>query len=57
MLKYKGGGFVPGVPARDLTDEEVKRYGEKRLLDTGLYKKVRVKKQTEQVPDEERAEE
>jgi len=37
MLKYKGGGFLPNVPARDLTDEEVKQYGKDRLIKSGLY--------------------
>lgn len=37
-MKYKGGGFVPGIPARDLTEDEVKRYGGvDYLLATGLY--------------------
>lgn len=41
MLRYVGKGFSLsslGVPARDLTDEEVKKYGgEKFLVGTGLY--------------------
>lgn len=37
MLKYVGFGFLPGVPARDLTDEEAKEYGRGRLLESGLY--------------------
>lgn len=41
MLKYVGdGSWLPGVPARDLTDEEVKEFGEEQLLATGLYGKV-----------------
>lgn len=40
-LKYMGGGFLPGVPARDLTDDEVKQYDEKALLNSGLYKKAK----------------
>ncbi len=41
MLKYIGDGtFAPGIPARDLTDEEVKEYGGVALLTkTGLYQK------------------
>ena len=27
MLKYLGGGYIPGVPERDLTDDEEKEYG------------------------------
>lgn len=41
MLIYTGGmfgGSVAGVPARDLSDEEVERYGgEAMLVATGLY--------------------
>ena len=45
MLIYKGNGFLPGIPARDLTDEEVKEHGgEKKLLATGLYEKEAPKK-------------
>jgi len=36
-LRYKGGGFVPLIPARDLSPEEVKQFGLERLLATGLY--------------------
>lgn len=43
-MKYKGNGFLQGVPARDLTDDEVKLYGFKRLLDSGLYEEERKKK-------------
>jgi hypothetical protein len=38
MLKYKGGGFIPDVPARDLTDDEATCFGGASLLvSTGLY--------------------
>ena len=38
MLKYIGNGFIPGIPARDLNDAEVKKYGGvKFLLSLGLY--------------------
>lgn len=40
-LRYTGGGyggFLPGLPARDLSDEEVEALGgEKALVKTGLY--------------------
>lgn len=37
-LKYVGGGFLPGVPARDLSAEEVEEYGGAALLlASGLY--------------------
>ncbi len=39
-LKYIGdGSFLVGIPARDLTSDEVKTYNEKLLLDSGLYAK------------------
>lgn len=42
MLKYIGNRFIPGIPARDLTDDEVEKHGgEKKLVATGLYKKAR----------------
>jgi hypothetical protein len=44
MLRYLGGGFIRGVPARNLTDDEAKKYGKARLLKSGLYKEVKEKK-------------
>ena len=43
MLKYiKGSGFIAGIPARDLSDEDVKLYGGVRaLVATGLYEQER----------------
>jgi len=37
-MKYIGKGFIVGVPARDLTEEEVKIHGKGKLLSSGLYK-------------------
>jgi hypothetical protein len=37
MLRYVGGGFLPGVPARNLTDEEARVHGEAVLLASGYY--------------------
>jgi len=37
MFRYIGGGYLVGVPARNLTEEEVKLYGKDRLLNSGLY--------------------
>jgi hypothetical protein len=40
MLIYIGeGAFLPGFPARDLTDEEVARWGIEFCLSSGLYRK------------------
>ena len=37
-LKYVGKGFLPGIPARDLSKEEVEKLGGKdALIATGLY--------------------
>lgn len=40
-LKYVGAGFLPGVPARDLTEAEVREHGGLRELKaSGLYADV-----------------
>lgn len=40
MLIYLGGGYLKGIPARNLTKEEVKECGGvKKLVDSGLYAK------------------
>jgi hypothetical protein len=52
MLKYVGGGFLRGVPARNLSDEEVKRFGKVRLLKSGLYKEVKDKKPAQKADKE-----
>ena len=37
-LTYVGGGFLPGVPARDLSEDEAAEYGgAEALLACGLY--------------------
>jgi hypothetical protein len=42
-LIYIGKGWLPGVPARDLTADEVKIYGGKEtLLASGNYKEPTV---------------
>lgn len=53
MLIWNGTGFIPGIPARNLSDEEVKEYGgEKKLLATGLYEKEAPKKKRETIKKE-----
>jgi hypothetical protein len=37
-LRYLGGGFIPKVPARDLTPDEAKQHGIERLIASGLYR-------------------
>ena len=39
-MKWNGNGFYVGVPARDLSAEEVERYGKSFLLALGLYEEV-----------------
>ena len=41
MLRYKGNGFIAGVPARDLTEAEVKKFGKDKLIQSGVYQEVR----------------
>jgi hypothetical protein len=45
--KYMGkGDFIPGVPARDLSDKEVKELGIQEAVEASdLYKKESAKKQ------------
>ena len=45
MWKYIGNGFLPGLPARDLSDDEVKTLGLGRVKQSGLYKHIRDKKE------------
>jgi hypothetical protein len=43
MLKYNGNGVYPGVPTRDLTDDEVEEYGGEEFLlslHPAIYEKV-----------------
>ena len=37
VARYLGGGFVPGIPARDLTAEEVERFGLEAIESSGRY--------------------
>lgn len=36
-LIYIGNAAIPGIPARDLTADEVEQHGKQLLLDSGLY--------------------
>ena len=54
MYKYIGdGAALIGVPARDLTDEEAKQYGERELVKSGLYRKEKEKIVKPKKDDEE----
>ena len=45
MLKYIGNGaFIAGIPARDLTADEVKQFGKQTLIDSGLYIEAKAKR-------------
>ena len=51
-LKYVGkGNFLPGVPARDLTEAEAMYHGRETLIKSGLY----VPKQDKPGPSETKA--
>ena len=52
MLKYIGGGFLRGVPARDLKDFEVLKYGFSYLVRSGLYLPVKPEP-VKEAPDSE----
>jgi hypothetical protein len=43
-MKYKGNGFFVNVPARDLSADEVQRFGREFLLSLGLYEEVETPK-------------
>lgn len=49
MLRYNKKGFLRGVPARDLTDDEAKQYGEARLVKSGLYERVKERKAKKEI--------
>jgi len=52
-LEYIGdGSFLPGVPSRNLTANEAKHYGHKRLIDSGLYRPIE-KKMNKQAEERE----
>jgi len=54
-MKYIGKGFIPGIPARNLTLVEVKRFGKEYLLSTGLYvEKLSVKEKVKEAINGER---
>ena len=59
-MKYIGkGNYLIGIPARDLTREEVSHFGKARLLASGLYiepKAAKVKPPKEEVIDKENIE-
>lgn len=39
VLRYVGNAFLPGVPARDLTEADIAAYGlsSEALISSGLY--------------------
>lgn len=53
MLKYNGKGFLPGVPARNLSEEEVQVFVKKDLTKSGLYEEVKEYKETKKIVVEE----
>lgn len=52
-LKFiKDKGFIFGVPARNLTEEEANIHGIKRLIDSGLYEFADKPKSTDEIVDD-----
>ena len=43
MIYTGDGRSWPHIPARDLSDEEVKRIGREKIMRTGLYKEEKEK--------------
>ena len=52
MFVYVGKGFIPGIPARNISDDEATIYGKKRLLASGLYKYQKDKKPDKQAKEQ-----
>jgi len=53
MWKYIGKGYTPGVPARDLSDEEVAKIGTDKIIATGMYIKDEPIKRGESIMKQE----
>ena len=52
MLVYVGKGhWLPGIPARDLTSEEVEQHGKAKLLKTGLYEEAKPQRKKKAAKD------
>lgn len=48
-VKYVGNGsFLVGIPARDLSASEVKKFGIVKLIDSGLYAEIKRKPKADQ---------
>ena len=45
--------FSPGIPARDLTEEEVERYGVQNLRNAQCYQLVEIEPEPEPIEDTE----
>lgn len=59
MLKWigtkQGAECVIGIPARDLSDQEVEQYGgEQALLTTGMYEKPKAERKTKPAVEAEK---
>ena len=52
-LKYVGkDSFLVGVPARDLSASEAKRFGIEMLLNSNLYEEIKRKPKVEEPADD-----
>lgn len=50
MIKFKyigPGDWLPGIPARDLTEEEAEKYGLEVLRNSSLYQEVKQKSKSQ----------
>ena len=61
IIRYvgKGKGSIPGVPARDMSNDEARVYDIPALLKSGLYKLERPKRvyfKKEEPPEDEQGE-
>ena len=57
-LNYIGNGHaLRGIPARDLSDAETIWYGEKKLVQSGLYQKPKKEKQAKESQEEKQVKE
>lgn len=52
-FKYVGSGFIPGIPARDITEDEVENFDINALEGSGLWEKKESKSSKSVTPPKE----
>jgi len=50
MYRYLGNGFIHKIPARDLSEEEARKYGLRRIKQSNLYVHIRERKTKKKEP-------